>query len=732
MRWRYSLVVVPLLVVASFFFITCEGEFIGDKNDGGVIWTEAGPVWPETSVGQCTPGSDSDGDGINDEVEGCSTDTDGDSIPDYADTDSDNDKVPDRVEGQSDADGDKIPAYKDTDSDNDGVNDGNEDLNGDGKLGCCLTTCNEVRPGCTPESNGCGKGQQCQAGKCTPPVAFLCSDGETDPDKKATYPGGLSDKDLPTFICHPPGETGSKGLKPMKFKADSKGNWKVAIEVSSTYGPVTIAGAGAQEAGASFDLAGANQAVAGFVISLVAPGADVVQVANTMINKVQALPGKASVTQLSSGTPRTSHDGFKTVVSTQLAIKMSSGKNPPAVRNALVSALLGKAVSALPPANFGPSTADHVLRFQTLLRKDGRAIVMGAVGASAMAGDVSKDTGIHLDDLSNGTGLAKASDTDTVECDPFILKGNPVADIIWVVDESGSMNDNRTDVANNASDFFNRAVTSGLDLRMAVTGVNTNQNGKFCSVISTQSTHSGGADRFLLPSEQKIFEACVKNPPGYEGGSEYGLKNGRLAVENHLPRAANNPAKVRPNATLVIIHATDELPQSLKSSGLGISSTVCQLAAGKQAAVDNFVKPDLDLFLGKGAKFGAQAKTIVHMIGGVCKNSCNAQVGHGYNEVVKATGGITADVCQKNLGTTLQIIIDTITGASSTAKMEYVPISASLAVAVGKTQLNRSRTKGFDYAPTSNSLVFIGIPYPQGAQVVASYRRYKDQGPIIE
>ena len=41
--------------------------------------------------------------------------------------------------------------------------------------------------------------------------------------------------------------------------------------------------------------------------------------------------------------------------------------------------LLGKQVSNMPPANYGPSKPDHVLRFQTLLRKDSRVIVMGAV-----------------------------------------------------------------------------------------------------------------------------------------------------------------------------------------------------------------------------------------------------------------------------------------------------------------------------------------------------------------
>jgi len=36
--------------------------------------------------------------------------------------------------------------------------------------------------------------------------------------------------------------------------------------------------------------------------------------------------------------------------------------------------------------------------------------------------------------VSNGTGLATVTDSSTRECDPFVLTKNPVADIIWVVD----------------------------------------------------------------------------------------------------------------------------------------------------------------------------------------------------------------------------------------------------------------------------------------------------------
>ncbi len=76
--------------------------------------------------------TDSDGDGIPDSVEG-SGDDDGDGIPNYLDLDSDGDGWPDSAEGDGDADGDGIPNFLDTDSDGDGIPDAqDDDLDGDG------------------------------------------------------------------------------------------------------------------------------------------------------------------------------------------------------------------------------------------------------------------------------------------------------------------------------------------------------------------------------------------------------------------------------------------------------------------------------------------------------------------------------------------------------------------------------------------------------------------------
>ena len=89
-----------------------EGEFIFDVPDGSDL----------------PPAADTDGDTIDDNMEGrpSNRDTDGDGTPDYLDTDSDDDGIPDAEEGLTDYDDDGIPSYIDPDSDGDGLSDEDE------------------------------------------------------------------------------------------------------------------------------------------------------------------------------------------------------------------------------------------------------------------------------------------------------------------------------------------------------------------------------------------------------------------------------------------------------------------------------------------------------------------------------------------------------------------------------------------------------------------------------
>ncbi|MFH1130422.1 MAG: hypothetical protein V1754_03745, partial [Pseudomonadota bacterium] len=215
----------------------------------------------------CTdPNGDWEKDGIPDGEEGClqPRDSDGDGTPDWQDFDSDDDGVPDDIESGErdengkckgapppndswpcDTDGDGFDDYLDVDSDGDGLRDGEEDSSGDGLLGCCLAECNKPdekwqKDNCILTEDGCGTGQECTGGKCTPAVIFNCSDGETNPFTKDTFGDGKLDNERGTFICRDATENKPQGRKMVQTQRNTTGDWHLALEMEAEYGELTL------------------------------------------------------------------------------------------------------------------------------------------------------------------------------------------------------------------------------------------------------------------------------------------------------------------------------------------------------------------------------------------------------------------------------------------------------------------------------------------------------------
>jgi len=131
---------------------------------------------------------DSDGDNMTDSEEGIK-DTDGDGLSDYIDEDSDGDGISDASEGDADSDGDGDEDYLDADSDNDGISDeteGNNDTDGDG-----------IPDNLDLDSDGDGHSDQNETNRDTdgdgsPDFVDLDSDGDGEHDQNET---GDSDGD---------------------------------------------------------------------------------------------------------------------------------------------------------------------------------------------------------------------------------------------------------------------------------------------------------------------------------------------------------------------------------------------------------------------------------------------------------------------------------------------------------------------------------------------------------
>ena len=763
------MIVRSLFLTAVFFMISCGPPSSPEHNTNvaaDAAWTHECDFW-----------GDDDKDTIYNGDEGCmygdyGRDSNHDGVSDYLDRDSDGDGIPDSIEAGDaspqtpprDTDGDGVPDYLDTDSDNDGVPDSEEDRNGDGLVGDCKIDCDP-----SGEGAQCGPGQFCLAsGKCDPPVVFDCAGGETDPRNSDTDGDGVPDSQEGSFICNKQTEDNPYGRKPVQYEMTSK--FQIGIPVDAKYAEQRVTNKGDEKcdngtdddgdgkadcedpdclnttacggAAAVFDLPKQDDATAGFVLAREPAAENVQEEALAIRNELIGMFGASNVNMRASGSARLSHDLMPTVVSAVVDLSGMDRTNMIDIRNRVLAGLMGREIaeySALPEADAYtddqgnpivlPSDTTFVVAFTVQYRYETPGdpptgnmwvVVMGAVSRLGDYSDYDKHAIQHVEDASNGTCLAGPTDGQEAECEAYSLSQVPKADIIWVIDESGSMSEEQQSVASNAVDFFNRAQAYGLDFRMGVVDVNQANNGVFCT------GQGQSADQFLGPADLNAFQACAIEPWGAleeEGGAEYGLTQGLRAVQTHLPRADNDSTRIRTDAQLVIIYVSDERPDEVEDAG-------CADDFDNDPPIDPnclqpVIQPTLDLLTGLSDPEGSgMAHAIVSPAPGGCPTA--TETGRGYTDIVTTLGGQIGSVCQTDLGPTMQVIIEDIVANSSPIVLRHVPISVSITCAKDGVALDRSRRDGFDYRASANTIVFIGQDFDplHPSEILVSYERW--------
>ena len=686
----------------------------------------------------CDPAADNDGDCIANGIEGCeqtpAPDHDGDSGADYLDDDADGDGLLDQAEAGAscgdprDADGDGTPDFQDDDSDNDGVSDQFEDRNGDGKIGTCALQCTSAAqcPAtsyCSQPTDGVG------LGTC---VDVECADGETDPHSQDTDGDGIKDGLEATSICNPTSPTNPFGLKPIKYvdaltTAYPMSNWKLALDVKAVEGVPAITSPSVLDGAYMFDMIEPNAQVAGFLASRSANGNSAVSEIGTLILNLENAPYVSAVTVRTSGNHTTSLDGFDTVLSATLEITTAQQLDVTKVREIVTAAALGRPqadVTFPDPGWVGTADTHFIIEVQAIRRAmQVQTLFVGGVARTVSAEDPTRTTVFHLNDMSNGTGIAVSGNGEEIECEQFKISRQAKADIIFIVDESGSTSGVRDNIKADATLFFNKALAAGLDFRVAVTDMDDASDGIFASRQS-----GGTGDRWLLPSEQMEFEANIEDPSGPssgDGGLEHGLTQIKHALERHLPRNNADPQRIREDAKLVIIVVTDEKAQEIKDADI-MGEGNNEPSPAQQTQIDALVAPYI-------AQLQAE-DTIVHLIGEPLPfgPACSTEHTYGYYELVNATGGLTGDICQADLSATIDALIEDIISGSSPLTLSKVPISASVSVSKDTIPLSRSKQDGFDYRGSTNAISFFKQLFTPAmpSEIVVSYRRWAEQGPI--
>lgn len=299
-------------------------------------------------------------------------------------------------------------------------------------------------------------------------------------------------------------------------------------------------------------------------------------------------------------------------------------------------------------------------------------------------------------------------------------------DVLWVIDNSGSMATSQNNLASNFQSFIQRFQAHNYDFNMAV--VTTDgwrkefNSGSVLSRIrkgalvdkaggGVETTDSGV---YVMNNNTanlaNIFAINIKQGT-YGDGDERALDSMKQSLLDSFNVGLNFR---REEAFLAVILVGDEEDGSWASeSPAGSGST--------KRTVQSFVD-FLDGYTGGTANGRNYSVSSISVPDQACANSLNTDgfsrtIGNRFKEISTLTGGVVGSLCS-NFGTTLDLISDTIVQLSSAFKLNREPIPETIRVTIDGVVIPNNSTNGWTYDAATLTITFHGSAVPVANSVV--------------
>ena len=502
------------------------------------------------------------------------------------------------------------------------------------------------------------------------------------------------------------------------YHVNSPGDWQVALPPAiSNYTELTISTATPQSklAAAVFDDT-ANEVTA-FILSTTPAANDQFGV-DILRRYVPPSGGPVRsvgvLEQSSNGGDFDTHD-FHTAAIGRYLLRSSTPKSARQIRDQLlfaISPFAAHEVTGLPNSSGATYTQFRIFVSATLRKSaiNGNRVITTVAVAPATKFESREKVQFRMDDLTNTTNVSSAADLNETSCSQFrATEGTPAADFYWVLDQSGSMNDEFTTMKNVANQFFAELQNTPLDYRLGVVSMDKDIHGR---VRGSAGWHTD-QPTFLREIDEYVIDCTGCGPSA--GGSEWGLKVAQEGIEWMIGSSAPQNVRIRPDAQIITIFMSDEEAQTFQGTDLNTPPG--------QALMNDF-------------KTFFQAHTVAFaIVDSLSGSNCRAE-GEAYKQIALATGGTYASLCDSDMSETIEDIIFAAAGAASNYRVAHTPISSTLRVFKNGDWVPRSRVNGFDYFAERNSIAFFGtyrpeptdpnIPGHYGDDVAITYQTFID------
>jgi hypothetical protein len=281
-------------------------------------------------------------------------------------------------------------------------------------------------------------------------------------------------------------------------------------------------------------------------------------------------------------------------------------------------------------------------------------------------------------------------------------------DVLWVVDNSGSMSTSQANLASSFQSFINKFQAQGYDFHMGITTSDAwekqfnNNSTKSKLRDGNGSTHSGV---FVMdqntPNLANIFNTNVK--VGITGnGDERVFESFKQTL---LDVTGVNATFRRPEAYLAVIIVSDEEDFSAASSSFTENYNT---AYPVQSYVDFLTD-----FTDGGANFSVNTISVDST---ACATSLNTdgfarKVSTRLPALADLTGGVKTSLCG-DFGTSLELISNNIVQLSAVFKLTREPVVDTINITINGVKILVDPVNGYTYDPATLTITFHGTAVP--------------------
>lgn len=416
------------------------------------------------------------------------------------------------------------------------------------------------------------------------------------------------------------------------------------------------------------------------------------------------------------------------VANLQLTLRNSYTAND--VRNTLIQRI-GTIDGSSNVSNFpeDPDGATLDTQFRVIIQatqdSNGNAVVIVGVTTVSNYANVEDE----LSSLTDGTNVGPSQQQPQDFVDTLLADNPPKADFLFVVDNSGSMQEEQSAVVSNSLSFFDRLNGLGIDFQLGVittdsSGVRggnfTNNRSQFNNNVNA-GINGSGKESCVYFAEKAISLTSPNN------------MNAILTNGNGSLNSVGSLGYPRANSNLAVICLTDESDAYTKWDGSGSDSDAPRFNYADNVFKVNEVTFYAIMPLDNSGQYGSCVGT-----------NGNANVYYNFNPnttifsvaalnpktLAENTGGSVSSICGENYGAFLQQLADQVAAKASSYVLSRIPISSTIKVYLNGVELERTTTPpegttGYKYISSENKIVFTGKIPQAGSTIQIAYQSYQ-------